>query len=87
MMAATMTIEFYQALREVGVSDEKAQRLVGYFEDHKQLSKKDIAALESNVHKLDKELVTINGRITLLQWMLGIVIAATVLPLLKPLLQ
>ena len=27
MMAATMTIEFYQALREVGVSDEKAQRL------------------------------------------------------------
>ncbi|MBD3766861.1 MAG: hypothetical protein IE928_02775 [Gammaproteobacteria bacterium] len=45
MMAATMTIEFYQALREVGVSDEKAQRLIGYFEDHKQLSKKDIAAL------------------------------------------
>jgi hypothetical protein len=86
-MAAMMTIEFYQALREVGVSDEKAQKLVSYFEDNKQLSKKDIAVLESDVHKLDKELVTINGRITLLQWMLGIVIAATVLPLLKPLLQ
>lgn len=86
-MAASMTIEFYQALREVGVSDEKAQRLVSYFEDNQQLSKKDIANLEVAVNKLDKELIAINGRIVLLQWMLGIVIAATVLPLLKPLLQ
>ena len=40
-------------------------------------------ATKADVARLEKELITINGKITLIQWMLGVVIAATVIPLIK----
>lgn len=74
---STMISEVYEAFRTVGVPEEQAVKAASALMAESTATKADIA-------KLEKELLAINGKITLIQWMLGVVIAATVIPLLKP---
>lgn len=76
---STMIAEVYDAFRSAGVPEEKALKAASAMAAETTATKADIA-------KLEKELVAINGKITLVQWMVGVVIAATVVPLLKPML-
>ena len=65
----TMISEVYTAFREAGVSEGKA-RLAAEALSAERLATKD------NMRRIEKEL-------TLIKWMLGVVIAAVVLPLSK----
>lgn len=77
---STMIIEVYQAFRSVGVDEEKAQKAAQAISAESVATKGDLIGLEKRLSdqytKLDKE-------VHVMKWMLAIVVAATVLPLLK----
>ncbi|MFZ4539330.1 hypothetical protein [Propionivibrio sp.] len=75
----TMISEVFEAFRAAGVPEDKARKAA------EALSSESVAT-KSDINRIEKELLAINGKITLIQWMLGVVVAATVIPLLKPLL-
>ena len=66
---ATMVSEVYEAFRSVGVPEDKARAAAEALAEDQLATKADIA-------KLEKELLIV-------KWMLGVVIAAVVLPLFK----
>lgn len=74
----TMISEVYEAFRSAGVPEDKARKAA-------EAMAAESVATKADVGRLEKELVAINGKIPLIQWMLGVVVAATVIPLLKPL--
>jgi hypothetical protein len=67
---ATMISEVYDAFRSAGVPEDKARAAAEALSEEQLPTKTDIA-------KLEKELLVI-------KWMLGLVIVAVVIPLLKP---
>jgi len=67
---ATMISEVYDAFRSAGVPEDKARAAAEALSEEQLATKTDIA-------KLEKELLVI-------KWMLGLVIVAVVIPLLKP---
>jgi hypothetical protein len=67
---ATMISEVYDAFRSAGVPEDKARAAAEALSEEQLATKTDIA-------KLEKELLVI-------RWMLGLVIVAVVIPLLKP---
>ena len=67
---ATMISEVYVAFRSAGVPEDKARAAAEALSEEQLPTKTDIA-------KLEKELLVI-------KWMLGLVIVAVVIPLLKP---
>lgn len=69
---ATMISEVYAAFRAAGVDEEHAQKAAEALSNEALATKADVARIE-------RELLVI-------KWMLGVVVAATVIPLLKPLL-
>jgi hypothetical protein len=69
---ATMISEVYDAFRSAGVPEDKARAAAEALSEEQLPTKTDIA-------KLEKELLVI-------KWMLGLVIVAVVIPLLKPFL-
>ncbi len=77
---STMIIEVYQAFRSVGIDEEKAQKAAQAISAESVATKGDLVGLEKRLSdqytKLDKE-------VHVMKWMLAIVVAATVLPLLK----
>jgi hypothetical protein len=77
---STMIIEVYQAFRSVGIDEEKAQKAAQAISSESVATKGDIVAMEKRLSdqyiKLDKEVVV-------MKWMLAVIMAATVLPLLK----
>lgn len=77
---STMIIEVYQAFRSVGIDEEKAQKAAQAISAESVATKGDLVGLEKLLSdqytKLDKE-------VHVMKWMLAIVVAATVLPLLK----
>ena len=70
--------EVYEAFKDAGASEEKAQQAARAITDENIATKGDIARLE-------KEIVAIRSDVTLLKWMIGVVIAAVVLPLIRDL--
>ncbi len=76
----TMISEVYDAFITAGVPEEKA-RLAA-----EALSSETIAT-RGDIIRIEKELLVLNGKITLLQWMVGLVILAEVLPMIKTLFQ
>lgn len=69
---ATMISEVYAAFRAAGVDEEHARKAAEALSNEALATKADIGRIE-------RELLVI-------EWMLGVVVAATVIPLLKPLL-
>ena len=67
---ATMISEVYDAFRSAGVPEDKARAAA------EALSEEQLAT-KSDISKLDRELLVI-------KWMLGLVIVAVVIPLIKP---
>lgn len=67
-----MLIKIYKALRNAGSSEEDALEAA--------------SALTEDTHGIRLELERLDKKITLVQWMLGLIIAATVIPLIKALL-
>ncbi|MBF0609628.1 MAG: integrase [Magnetococcales bacterium] len=72
----TMISEVYDAFLSAGVDEEKSRKAAIALSESQLATKGDII-------KLEKELLTLNGKITLLQWMVGLVIAVQVIPLIK----
>ena len=66
---AIMISEVYEAFRTVGVSEENARKAA------EALSAENLAT-KSDIQEIQKELLV-------LKWMLAVVVAATVIPLLK----
>jgi hypothetical protein len=69
---STMVSEVYEAFRSVGVPEDKARAAAEALSEDQLATKADIARLE-------KELIVI-------KWMLGLVVVAVVIPLLKTLI-
>ena len=66
--------EVYDAFREAGVSEEKSAEAA-----------KAIADFDTRFAKLETEPLKLRADLLVLKWMVGLVIAAEVLPLLKTL--
>tara|TARA_R110002020_G_scaffold96615_3_gene231144 strand:- start:572 stop:799 length:228 start_codon:yes stop_codon:yes gene_type:complete len=64
---ALMMSSLYDALRAANVDDEKARKAA-----------EEVANYEDKLNQFDKRLVAIDGRLNLLQWMVGFNIAASV---------
>ena len=71
-----MNAEMYEALVDAGVSTEKARAAAVSISEESVATKGDIALIQKDIHRLEKEMAVI-------KWMLGVVIAATVIPLIK----
>ena len=73
---ATMRFEVYDAFRAAGIPDEKARAAAEAISEEHLATKGDVRALEKRFDRVDRDIL-------LLKWMLGVVIAAQVIPLVK----
>ena len=64
---ALMVGSLYDALKSAGVDDEKARKAA-----------EDVASYDSQISQLDRKVTVLDGRVNLLQWMVGTNIALTV---------
>ena len=72
----SMILEIYDALKAAGAPEDKAKTAARAFGQQNALTKADIRGVEKELVRIDKELFT-------LKWMVGVVIAVDVIPLLK----
>ena len=72
----TMIAEVYRAFVKAGVPEQDAMVAAEALAAENLATKKDIDEARLDIHRLDKKMAVV-------QWMLGIVIAAQVLPLLQ----
>ena len=77
---ATMRFEIYDAFRAAGVPDDKARAAAEAISEEHLATKGDVGQLEKRFDRVDRDIL-------LMKWMLGIVIAAQVIPLVKQILQ
>ena len=77
---STMIIEVYQAFRSVGIDEEKAQKAAQAISAESVATKGDLVGLEK---RLSEQYTKLDKEVHVIKWMLAIVVAATVLPLLK----
>lgn len=63
---STMISEVYDAFKEAGASEEKARKAA-----------EAIAGYENRFAKIDERFAIMDGRLSLLQWMLGFNLAMT----------
>ncbi len=73
---STMITEVYNAFRKAGVPEKEAQ-------DAAEALSNETTATKSDIEILDKKMIEIVGEIKILKWMIGLVIAINVMPLLK----
>lgn len=72
----TMIAEVYRAFVKAGVPEQDAMAAAEALAAENLATKQDIDEARLDIHRLDKKMAVV-------QWMLGIVIAAQVLPLLQ----
>ena len=70
----TMISEVYRAFVKAGVPEQDAMEAAEALTAENLATKKDINEARLDIHRLDKKMAVV-------QWMLGIIIAAQVLPL------
>ncbi len=82
------TLKFVERLKAAGVPEAQAkaeaEALIEALDTADVATKRDIERLES---EMDSRFERIEGKLTLVQWMLAIVVAADVLPALSKLFQ
>lgn len=71
-----ITSEIYEAFKDVGVSDEKAKKAAEALTAENLATKSDVKSLAESIQEVKAE-------IRLIKWMIGLVIAVQVIPLLK----
>jgi len=76
---ATMRYEVFDAFRAAGVPDDKARAAAEAMAEEHLATKGDVSILRQDIEKLNRELLVI-------KWMVGLVIAVQVVPLLRHLL-
>ena len=89
---ATMISEVYSAFRTAGVPEQEARKAAEALSAENLATKNDVAevkqALSSDIAEVRQELTNeiseVKHEVAVVKWMLGIVIIAVVLPLLKP---
>lgn len=74
-----MTIEVYEALKAAGAPEDKAIQAAEAVASSQSATKSDILMLE-------KQIMLVQSEQKLMKWMLGIVLVAVVIPLIKNLL-
>lgn len=79
---ATMISEVYEAFRVVGVPEGKARKAAEALSAESLATKGDIQSLKEQTKP---DIARLETKITLLQWMVGLVIVVEILPLLKTL--
>ncbi|MEI7869760.1 MAG: hypothetical protein WCI11_17875 [Candidatus Methylumidiphilus sp.] len=76
------TLKFVRELQESGFEEKQAEGIAEAFKDAsgeaELATKRDIERMEGQVREMKAEL---NGKLTLVQWMLALVVAAEVMPL------
>ena len=76
------TLKFVRELQEAGFEEKQAEGIAEAFKDAsgeaELATKRDIERMEGQVREMKAEL---NGKLTLVQWMLALVVAAEVMPL------
>ncbi len=76
------TLKFVRKLQESGFEEKQAEGIAEAFKDAsgeaELATKRDIERMEGQVREMKAEL---NGKLTLVQWMLALVVAAEVMPL------
>ena len=85
------TLKFVEKLKAAGVPEEQAkaeaealQGVLADALDTQLTTRRDFDALRAEMRELRAE---VNGKLTLLQWMLALVVAAEVVPILAKLFQ
>ncbi len=76
---AMMNSEMYDALIAAGAPEDKARNASIAMVQESLATKGDIDAVKADIHRIEKELAVI-------KWMLVLVIAATVIPLIRDLI-
>ena len=76
---AVMISEVYDALREVGVSEEKARRAA----EAVAVQEPRLTAIEARLNAIDARLTTLEARLNFMQWQIGIVAALQIAALIK----
>ena len=75
-------LKFVRKLQESGFAEKQAEGIAEAFKDAsgeaELATKRDIERMEGQVREMKAEL---NGKLTLVQWMLALVVAAEVMPL------
>jgi len=82
-----MVVEVYEALKDAGVSEEKAIRASEALSKNEALTKADIAALDHHIISLERQILLVQSEQKLMKWMLGSILIAVVMPLLKQLMS
>ena len=84
----TMISEVYSAFRTAGVSEQEARKAAEALSAENLATKNDVAEVKQEIIEVKEELTGeisgIKREMAVVKWMLGIVIIAVVLPLLKP---
>ena len=95
----TMISEVYSAFRTAGVSEQEARKAAEALSAENLATKNDVAEVKQEIIEVKQELTSniievkeeltgeisgIKREVAVVKWMLGIVIIAVVLPLLKP---
>lgn len=73
---STMIVEVYNAFKKAGVPEEDAQKAA-------EAISQTTTASKSDIEKIEKEIIEVKGGIKLTKWMIGLVIAINVIPMLK----
>jgi hypothetical protein len=73
------TLKFVEKLKAAGVPELQAEALQEALGTAEVATKRDIERVEGQLREMKAE---INGKLTLVQWMLALVVAAEVFPLL-----
>lgn len=77
------TLKFVEKLKAAGISESQAKAEAEALQEAlataEMATKRDIERVESQLREMKAE---INGKLTLVQWMLALIVAAEVVPLL-----
>lgn len=77
------TLKFAERLEKAGLTREQASAIAEAQKDVFAEALDSQIATKSDIVRLDSNLIRLDGKITLVQWMLALVIAAEVMPLLS----
>jgi hypothetical protein len=76
---AVMISEVYDALRELGVSEEKARRAA----EAVAVQEPRLTGIETRLNTIDARLTAVEARLNFMQWQIGIVAALQIAILVK----
>ncbi|NWG30303.1 MAG: DUF1640 domain-containing protein [Rhodocyclaceae bacterium] len=80
------TLKFAERLKAGGVPEAQAKAEAEALAAALAEAMDQQLATKGDLYRIEKEIAALHTEIVVVKWMLGVVVAATVIPLLKPLL-